>query len=111
LAVTVSVVRGLTEDSCLEAHNTPYFGAAFTATTNGHTQVIALPSLPECNVNWTKVSYKRGKSPEHEIVTTKEYCKESKYWLNQSMASTRFTVLQEVQKTSQRSSQNILKSM
>jgi hypothetical protein len=42
-----------------------------------HTQANTSPSKPEFNKNWTKVSYKRGRSAQDEIQTKTKHSKES----------------------------------
>jgi hypothetical protein len=64
-----------------------------------HTPGNAFPSLTEFNENWTKVSYKRGRSPNSDAVTKTKHSKENKYWLNQPATSNRFAVLQEEENT------------
>jgi hypothetical protein len=50
-----------------------------------HTQGNAFPPHPELNNNWTKLSYKRGRSTEDETEREAEHC------LNQSSPSNRYT--------------------
>jgi hypothetical protein len=51
-------------------------------------------SQPELN-NWTKISYKRGKSTQEETEREAKHTQENEHWLNQSFASNRYTALQE----------------
>jgi hypothetical protein len=52
-------------------------------------------SQPVLNGNWTKVSYKRGRSIQEGIESEAEHAKESKRWLNQTSTSNRYTALLE----------------
>jgi hypothetical protein len=46
------------------------------------------PSQPELNDNWTKVSYKRGRSTQQG---TEREAKQSKHWLNQTSTTNPYT--------------------
>jgi hypothetical protein len=50
-------------------------------------------SKPELNDNWTKVSYKRGRSTQEETEREALLAKESQHWLNQTSTSSRYTAL------------------
>jgi hypothetical protein len=52
-------------------------------------------SQPELNDNWTKVSYKTGRSTKEETEIEAKHTKESEQWLNQPSTSNRYTALQE----------------
>jgi hypothetical protein len=51
-------------------------------------------SQPELNDNWTKVSYKRGRSTQ-ETEREAKHTKQSEHWLNQTTTSNRHTALRE----------------
>jgi hypothetical protein len=55
-----------------------------------HTQANAFPSQQELN-NWTKVSYKRGRSTQDETEREVKHAKESVHWLSQTSRSNRYT--------------------
>jgi hypothetical protein len=48
-------------------------------------------SQPELNNNWTKVSYKRGRSTQEETEREARHAKESEHWLNQTSTSSCYT--------------------
>jgi hypothetical protein len=50
---------------------------------------------PELNKNWTKVSYKRGRSTQEETEREAKHAKENEHWLNQTSTSNRYTALLE----------------
>jgi hypothetical protein len=52
-------------------------------------------SQPELNDNWTKVSYKRGRSTQEENGRETKHFKESEHWLNQTSTSNLYTALLE----------------
>jgi hypothetical protein len=56
---------------------------------------IPIPLLPDCIKNWTKVSYKRSRSPNSDIVIRLKHSNESQYWLNEPVTFNHFAVLQE----------------
>jgi hypothetical protein len=58
-----------------------------------HTQANAFPSQQEVNNNWTKISYKRGRSAQDETEAKTKHSKESEHWLNQTSTPNRYTVL------------------
>jgi hypothetical protein len=59
-----------------------------------HTQASTFPFQQELNSNWTKVSYKQGRSTQDETERTK-HTKDSKHWLNQTSTSNHYTALLE----------------
>jgi hypothetical protein len=52
-------------------------------------------SQSELNDNWTKVSYKRGRSIQEGPESQAKHAKESEHWLNQTSTSNRYTALLE----------------
>jgi hypothetical protein len=60
-----------------------------------YTQANAFPYQQELNNNWTKVSYKRGRSTQNETERGTKHTKESVHWLNQTSTSSRYTALLE----------------
>jgi hypothetical protein len=52
-------------------------------------------SQPELNNNWTKLSYKRGRSTQEETEREAKLAKESEQWLNQTSTSSHYTALLE----------------
>jgi hypothetical protein len=52
-------------------------------------------SQTELNENWTKVSYKRGRSTQEENEWEAKLAKESEHYLNQTSTSNRYTALLE----------------
>jgi hypothetical protein len=50
---------------------------------------------PELNGNWTKVSYKRGRSTQEETEREAKHAKESEHGLNQTSTSNHYTALLE----------------
>jgi hypothetical protein len=50
-------------------------------------------SQPELNDNWTKVSYKRGRSTQEGTKSVAKHTKESEHWLNQTSTSNRYSAL------------------
>jgi hypothetical protein len=48
-------------------------------------------SHSELNNNWTKVSYKRGRSTQEETERETKHAKENEHWLNQTSTSVRYT--------------------
>jgi hypothetical protein len=52
-------------------------------------------SQPELNYNWTKVSYKRGRSAQEENEREAKDAKESEHWLNQTSTTNLYTALLE----------------
>jgi hypothetical protein len=50
-------------------------------------------SQPKVNDNWSKVSYKRGRSTQEETEREAKHAKESEYRLNQTSISNRYTAL------------------
>jgi hypothetical protein len=52
-------------------------------------------SQPELNINWTEVSYKRGRSTQDETEREAIHTKESKQWFNQTSTSNCYTALLE----------------
>jgi hypothetical protein len=52
-------------------------------------------SQPELNDNWTKVSYKRGRTTQEETERGAKHAKESEHWLNQTSTYNRYTALLE----------------
>jgi hypothetical protein len=94
----------------VRTQKTVYFGVAvstyarsftLTVTTDVFltTEASAFPSQPECN-NWTKVSYKQGRSPQDETETKPKHSKESEYWLNQPSTSRRYSAVLDQLKAS-----------
>jgi hypothetical protein len=59
-----------------------------------HSQKIN-SSQPELNNNWTKVSYKRGRSTQEETEREAKHAKESQHWLSQTSTSNCYTALLE----------------
>jgi hypothetical protein len=47
----------------------------------------------ELNDNWTKVSYKRGRSTQEGTERETKHAKESEHWLNKTSTSNRYTAL------------------
>jgi hypothetical protein len=60
-----------------------------------HTQTKAFPSQQELNNNWTKVSYKRGRSTQGKTERETKQTKGSVPCLNQTSTSSRYTALEE----------------
>jgi hypothetical protein len=52
-------------------------------------------SQPVLNDNWTKVSYKRGRSTQEGTEREAKHAIESEHWLNQTSTSNRYTALLE----------------
>jgi hypothetical protein len=52
-------------------------------------------SQPELNDNWTKVSYKRGRSTQEGTDREAKHAKESEHWLNQTSTSNLYIALIE----------------
>jgi hypothetical protein len=52
-------------------------------------------SQPELNDNWTKVSYKRGRSTQQKTEREAKHAKENEQWLNQTSTSNHYTALLE----------------
>jgi hypothetical protein len=52
-------------------------------------------SQPKLNDNWTKVSYKRGRSTQEENEREAKHTKESEHWLIQTSTSNHYTALLE----------------
>jgi hypothetical protein len=48
-------------------------------------------SRPVLNDNWTKASYKRGRSTQEGTEREAIHAKESEHWLNQTSTSSRYT--------------------
>jgi hypothetical protein len=56
-------------------------------------------SQPELNDNWTKVSYKKGRSTQEETEKKPNTPKESEHWLNHTSTSNRYTAASNAQVT------------
>jgi hypothetical protein len=56
-------------------------------------QANAFPSQIELNNNWTKVSYKRGRSAQDKTEIRTKRNKDSEYWLSHTSTSNRYTTL------------------
>jgi hypothetical protein len=52
-------------------------------------------SQPKLNDNWTKVSYKRGRSTQQQTEREAKHATESGHWLNQTSTSNRYTAILE----------------
>jgi hypothetical protein len=61
---------------------------------NGQSQKMN-SSQPELNDNWTKVSYKRGRSTQEGTEREAKHTKKSEHWLNQTSTCNRYTALLE----------------
>jgi hypothetical protein len=73
-------------------------------------------SQPELNDNWTKVSYKRGRSTQVETERETMYAKKTEHWLNQTSNSNRYTALLEEEREDRQQksgpeNQNLLQSI
>jgi hypothetical protein len=58
-------------------------------------------SQPELNDNWTKVSYKRGRSTQQGTEREAKHAKQSEHSLKQTSTSNRYTALLEVESEDQ----------
>jgi hypothetical protein len=65
-----------------------------------HTQTNAFASQQELS-NWTKVSYKRGRSTRDETERETKHAEESEHLLNQTSTSDRYTALLEEENCNQ----------
>jgi hypothetical protein len=71
----------------------------------------SLPSQPQEKnssqpCNWTKVSYKRGRSTQDGIDKEAKHPKQSEHWLNQTFTSNRYTALLEEESEEQQKAGN-----
>jgi hypothetical protein len=69
-------------------------------------------SQPELNDNWTKLSYKRGRSTQEGTERGAKHATENEHWLNQTSTSNRYSALLEEESEDQQkkaSTQNMPK--
>jgi hypothetical protein len=68
-------------------------------------------SQPVLKDNWTKVTYKRGRSTQEGTEREAKHAKENEHWLNQTSTSNHYTaLLEEGSEDQQPKCQNLLHS-